>query len=151
MKMQGLKAFITMIFGVSAVMLTAAVKPLPRLPGKCEAAYYGNSSGCLMRLGGDCRDYATSFLRLINLKGYASFIDENRPDYKSELKKLGETLAACRARPVCVETGDCYRCEYYYSPEISVYSTINGKKVNIHVAYSRGVIRVGCPLIYSSF
>lgn len=40
---------------------------------------------------------------------------------------------------------------YYYSKKIPKCQTINGVKVNLHVAVAKNYIKIGCPLIYGGY
>lgn len=41
--------------------------------------------------------------------------------------------------------------KYYYSPKISVYKPVNGKKVNVQTAVSEEIFTIGSPLIYGGY
>ena len=56
-----------------------------------------------------------------------------------------------RACPVFFETVGEIENEYYYSDKISAYTTVNGKKVNVHISRTGGKVAVGIPFIFGSY
>ncbi len=73
-----------------------------------------------------------------SVKVYGNF------DEKSFLSKM-------HARLVFEEIGENFRCGYYYSPKIRGYKSINGKKVNLHIAVTESGTTVGTPIIFGSY
>lgn len=49
------------------------------------------------------------------------------------------------------ETVDGIVLKYYYTPKISGYRSINGKKVNVQTAEKDGKFTLGTPLIYGGY
>ena len=64
---------------------------------------------------------------------------------------VGKYLKEKKARKVFTETVGTITNEYYYSPYISVYKSINGRKVNIHVSLNGQKATVGVPMIFGSY
>lgn len=154
------KAFVLFLAGVAALIGITSFKALPYLPGEPQMLYYKLSSSNISELGAlNSNEYiGTSrgvkiapIIKTFGLKGESTFIAKAQGDYDFKVNELKIVLSELNAQLKVKEKGEFFNSEYYYSPKISVYSTINGTKVNIHVAYVSNGIRVGCPMIFSSY
>ena len=110
-----------------------------RFDGKREVYSFSPSSNCAVFGEGEMGIIALS------------------PAIKGESVRLSDGVAAeevvkyFNARlEFSEETEDAYS-EYYYSPYLSSSVRINGKKVNLHIAYSGDAVTVGTPLIFGSY
>lgn len=52
---------------------------------------------------------------------------------------------------VIIEIVEGMTVKYYYSPKISTYRSINGKKVNVQTCFKDDEYTIGSPLIYCGF
>lgn len=154
------KTFVLFLAGVAVLSGISVFKTLPYLPGEPQMFYYKLSSSDISELNAvNSKRYGNASLggkiapivKTFFLKGESTFIAKNKSDYDFKVNELNSVLSELKAQLKVKEKGEFFNSEYYYSPKISVYSTINGIKVNIHVAYGSNGIRVGCPLIFSSY
>ena len=132
----------TIAFTVAAVLLSLASylrvgSDIP-LEGEKTLYLYSASSNCLILTGQTLRPYFKSAL-----KGESVVL--------SDPSSVGGFLEGILAELVFEERVGSTVCEYYYSPQISVYKSINGQKVNIHIAKNPEKTVVGIPLIFGSY
>lgn len=66
-------------------------------------------------------------------------------------EKASALLNELNAVFIFEEGGADFYCKYFYSSKIDDYIVLNGRKVNVHVAYDDGLITVGTPMIFGSF
>ena len=66
-------------------------------------------------------------------------------------EKVDDLLKNLNAVFVFSEEGELFNCAYYYSDEIDEHVTLNGYKINVHVAKTKTSIIVGTPMIFGSF
>lgn len=71
--------------------------------------------------------------------------------YTENLSYVNDFLTEYDCRLVFSEVFDGLVVKYYYTPKISVYRSINGKKVNIQTADRDGGFTIGSPLIYGGY
>lgn len=154
------KAFVLFLASVAVFSGISAFKTLPYLPGEPQMLYYKLSSSNISELNAVNSDAYTGtmfgvktapIIKTFGLKGESTFIAKTQSNYDFKVNELKTILSDLNAQLKAKEQGEFFNSEYYYSPKISVYSTINGTKVNIHVAYGSNGIRVGCPMIFSSY
>ena len=55
------------------------------------------------------------------------------------------------ARFLFEENAEGVRSEYYYTPKLRGYKLINGKKVNLHIAYANGRTVAGTPILFGGY
>ncbi|MBR4270185.1 MAG: hypothetical protein IKQ31_00705 [Clostridia bacterium] len=63
---------------------------------------------------------------------------------KNEVEKL---ISKYRIRKISAEELETTSFIYGYTPYLPLYSTIDGKKINIQIAYSDNHVKIGYPLI----
>lgn len=99
---------------------------------------------------------ASSNCKIVGVQSESEFV-YFMPALKGESVKLyrpqdkDEILKKYSAKEVFSERAGNIVNRYYYSPKISRFTTINGKKVNLQIADSNGEITVGIPLIFGSY
>ena len=114
------------------------------LKGEGSHTFYLYSKSSNAKIVTLSEENASNFLYLkSNLKG-ESVIFYNK-------NKVASLINELRARKIFIESGDDFHCEYYYSNKINDYVILKGKKVNLHVCYSKDYISVGTPIIFGSF
>ena len=65
--------------------------------------------------------------------------------------EMKDVILAFNAEIVLVEETGENANFYCYSPKINGYTTLKGKKVNLHFAKSQRKVKVGSPIIFGSF
>lgn len=141
-------AFLTVI--VFSFVWFYQVQTFPELPDGIYTLYYCSmSSNAEIKYVKNKKTLAKNYS--YGLKGKSVFINCQSPQYAAACKQITSLITDYSAINVFNEQGESFFCEYYYSEQIPVYSFINGKKVNIHVAKSNKGITVGCPMIFGSY
>ena len=67
---------------------------------------------------------------------------------RAAVEKIKKDLNAVT---VMTETVGIINSEYLYSKKVPCYKLINGKKVNIHIAYDGAEYKVGTPIIFGGY
>ena len=63
----------------------------------------------------------------------------------------GAFLGKFNAKVVFTEKVDNVTCIYAYSPKVKYSTIVNGKKVNLHLAFNGDEVTLGTPLIYGGY
>ncbi|HBF86918.1 MAG TPA: hypothetical protein DDW54_04480 [Clostridiales bacterium] len=125
------------------VLFTLTLGAGAELKGDGEHVFYlyRESSGCkIVRTTEEKADEFIYFKQ--SLKGESAELkDEERA--AEIIEKLG-------AKEVFSESGDGFYNRYYYTPKISRYVILRGRKINLHLAVGNKV-SVGSPLIFGSY
>lgn len=83
------------------------------------------------------------------------FYDFSDIDGQSLCTKNGEYVEKFLKENDCKlmfsETIDGLVVRYYYTPKISVYRSVNGKKVNIQTVKNKESFTIGSPMIYGGY
>ena len=117
--------------------------------------------------GGNLKGEGTHTFYLYNKSSNAKIITllensaSNFTYFKNDLKgeivifydnqKASALIKNLNAKKVFIESGEDFYCEYYYSKKIRDYIVIDGKKINLHVSYSKDYVLVGTPIIFGGF
>ena len=110
--------------------------------GRHEAYLLKNSSACqILSLSGEEANERLFFL--FRLKG-----ESVRLDSPEEAEKI---VRRYHARFLFEENAEGVRSEYYYTPKLRGYKLINGKKVNLHIAYANGRTVAGTPILFGGY
>ena len=66
-------------------------------------------------------------------------------------EKVKRLLLSLGCEKIFSEKGEDFDCDYYYSPEVPTFCTVNGLRVNVHVAKAKDRIVVGIPFIFGGY
>lgn len=132
---------ITFAITVSRCFLTPLRAPIfTGAEGVYSVTYGGCSSGVTVSFS-TCK--MEKFYDYNEIDGQ-SLCTENGEYVKNFLKEKGCEL-------MFAEIIDGIVVKYYYTPQISVYRSINGKKVNIQTAENKVKFTIGSPMIYGGY
>ena len=133
---------------VAAIVMTAACCFLrPSVPiEKAFGGYEGQVTVCVGAFGSDCKFVKARVKDIFYLKGVVGACVENADE-----KFISDVVASSGAEKVFEESVSDTVTTYYYSPQISVYKSINGKKVNLQTASTNCKLTIGIPMIFGGF
>lgn len=132
---------ITFAIAVSRCFLTPLCVPIFKGAEGIYSVTYGGCSSGVTESFSTCK--MEKFYNYNDIDGQ-SLCTENGGYVKSFLKDKGCKL-------MFTENIDGIVIKYYYTPKISVYRSINGKKVNIQTAENKGNFTIGSPMIYGGY
>lgn len=132
---------VAVILGVLAFVCTC--ERFSALSG--EKVFYLNSASSQ-----GLRKQTLSFLDLGNVKGESVRVELNGEDSEAFAKRI---IKKYNAKLICVERVAGTTSYYAYTPNWSNGVSINGRKVNLHVAFSgnSNICVVGNPIIFDGY
>lgn len=129
---------------VGALYFKAEKTPLFEAEGGTYTFYLYSSSSNAKIISVSAVEARATFEKITDVCGESLFIPGKAPFAAEQIKRL-------KARLLFTENVDGIFSEYYYSNKIPRYKSINGYKVNLHVAYSASGTTIGSPIIFGSY
>lgn len=141
-----------MKFFKTALIITFAIIVSRYFLTPLRAPIFYGAEGIYSVTYGGCSSGVTESFPTYKIKKFYDYIDI---DGQSLYTKNGDYVEKFLKENGCElmfsETVDGIVVEYYYTPKISVYRSINGRKVNIQTVKNEGNFTIGSPMIYGGY